>query len=151
MGEISDAMINGEMCEDCGIFLDGEPPGHPRYCKDCGGTARPAKPSKNDLVFPLSTKVAGISRHQKRLEFVTFKAFFILYREPSNPYDKNAIKVKAWGKHDLGYIPRELAADLAPLLDAGKVSRRAEFVRKNVSTKHPDAPVGLTIRIKAKQ
>lgn len=102
------------------------------------------------LQFPLTTKIAGISRHQKRLEFVTFKTFFILYREPSNPHDKNAIKVKAYGKYDLGYIPRDLAAELAPLLDSGAVSRRAEFVRKNVSTKNPDAPVGLTIKIKAK-
>jgi len=36
MGEIADAMINGFMCEMCGIYLDGEEPGYPRYCsKDC--------------------------------------------------------------------------------------------------------------------
>lgn len=32
MGEIADSMINGETCEMCGVFLDGEPLGFPRYC-----------------------------------------------------------------------------------------------------------------------
>jgi hypothetical protein len=32
MGEIADAMINGEDCEMCGVFLDGQSPGYPRYC-----------------------------------------------------------------------------------------------------------------------
>lgn len=32
MGEIADAMINGEMCEACGVPLGGESYGIPRYC-----------------------------------------------------------------------------------------------------------------------
>lgn len=32
MGEIADDMINGFTCEMCGMFLDGEEPGYPRYC-----------------------------------------------------------------------------------------------------------------------
>lgn len=32
MGAIADSMINGEFCEACGVFLDGESPGFPRYC-----------------------------------------------------------------------------------------------------------------------
>lgn len=32
MGEVADAMLNGEDCEMCGIFLGGESPGYPRYC-----------------------------------------------------------------------------------------------------------------------
>ena len=102
------------------------------------------------LDFPITTKVAGISRHQDLLENVLHHTFFILCREPDNPFDKNAIAVKAWGKHELGYVPKYLAETLAPLLDAGKVSRKATFVRKNVSTKAPDLPVGLTIKIYAK-
>ena len=99
------------------------------------------------LDFPLTTKVAGISRHQKALENVLHGTFFILCREPDNPHDKNAIAVKAWGKYPLGYIPKYLAESLAPLLDAGKISRKATFVRKNVSIKAPDLPIGLTIKI----
>ena len=87
------------------------------------------------LDFPLTSKVAGIARHQTALEFVLRGTFFILCREPDNPFDKNAIAVKARGKYMLGYIPRYVAESLAPLLDAGKVSRKATFVRKNVSEK----------------
>ena len=32
MSEIADSMINGEMCEMCGSWLDGDSPGFPRYC-----------------------------------------------------------------------------------------------------------------------
>jgi len=99
------------------------------------------------LEFPLTTKVAGISRHQKALENVMNNTFFILVREPDNKFDPNAIAVKAWGKYPLGYVPRYVAEALAPLLDAGVVSRKAKFVRKNRSEKAPDLPVGLSIKI----
>ena len=107
-------------------------------------------PSMETLDFPMTSKVAGIARHQKALETVLHNTFFILCREPENPFDANAIAVKARGKTRLGYIPRAKAEMLAPLLDAGTVSRRATFVRKNVSEKKPDLPVGLTIKIYAK-
>lgn len=32
MGEIADAMLNGELCEGCGVFIPGEAEGIPRYC-----------------------------------------------------------------------------------------------------------------------
>lgn len=35
MGEIADSMVNGFLCEMCGVYLDGEEPGHPRQCEDC--------------------------------------------------------------------------------------------------------------------
>jgi hypothetical protein len=54
MGEIADSMINGEMCAECGVYLepkekvyiqssgkkmhmpeDGSPAGFPVICKDC--------------------------------------------------------------------------------------------------------------------
>jgi HIRAN domain len=45
-------------------------------------------------------------------------------REPFNPHDKNAIKVilQSWkpGFH-IGYVPKDIAAKLAPQLDEGRV------------------------------
>lgn len=35
MGDVADMMINGLMCELCGVIVDGEEPGHPRQCEDC--------------------------------------------------------------------------------------------------------------------
>lgn len=43
-----------------------------------------------------------------------------LMRDPSNQYDSNAIRVCV-GEDEVGFIPRALAADIAPLLDEDKV------------------------------
>lgn len=37
MGEMADAIIEGECCQQCGQFFDDEAPGHPRTCSGCGG------------------------------------------------------------------------------------------------------------------
>lgn len=42
----------------------------------------------------------------------------LLKREPGNPKDKNAIMV-CWGSRRIGYVPRGMAAEIAPLMDAG--------------------------------
>jgi single-stranded-DNA-specific exonuclease len=44
--------------------------------------------------------------------------------EPENPYDKNALAVQVAmgeGVEHIGYVPRELAAQIAPLLDGESV------------------------------
>jgi hypothetical protein len=43
----------------------------------------------------------------------------VLDREPDNPHDGNAILVLMQSGTELGYVPRELAKQMAPLLDAG--------------------------------
>lgn len=35
MGEISEMILNGLLCEVCGTYVDGEEPGYPRKCEDC--------------------------------------------------------------------------------------------------------------------
>ncbi len=36
MGDIADAMLNGEMCEQCGEYIDdGNDGGYPRKCAGC--------------------------------------------------------------------------------------------------------------------
>jgi len=35
MGDIADSMIEGLLCQYCGVFLDGEEPGYPRSCYAC--------------------------------------------------------------------------------------------------------------------
>jgi len=42
-----------------------------------------------------------------------------LEREPDNEYDKNAISVHIF-QQQLGHLPRGFAAEVAPLIDAGK-------------------------------
>jgi hypothetical protein len=42
-----------------------------------------------------------------------------LRRDPANPHDHSAIAVDGGGGEQLGWVPRTLAAELAPDLDAG--------------------------------
>jgi single-stranded-DNA-specific exonuclease len=44
-----------------------------------------------------------------------------LRRDPGNPHDPNAIAVHLAGGEQVGWVPREVAAELAPELDAGRV------------------------------
>lgn len=45
----------------------------------------------------------------------------ILQREPSNPHDENAIKVLSPDPDNIhiGYVAKEVAAELAPIMDGG--------------------------------
>ena len=39
MGDIADMMLEGTLCEGCGVYLHGPASGFPRRCRDC----RPSK------------------------------------------------------------------------------------------------------------
>jgi len=44
-------------------------------------------------------------------------------REPENPYDTNAIRIRRLSGEDIGYVPRSDAAELAPKMDTGQQVR----------------------------
>lgn len=66
-----------------------------------------------------------------------------LVMEPDNPSDPNAVRVEINGIK-FGYIPKEQAQEISPLLKAGQ-SLSAKFVSVNRSPLHDT--VGLTVRI----
>ena len=76
--------------------------------------------------FPIRFKIAG-AKHGDRLKnykYAHLGTWFVLEREPENKFDPNAIAVYVpvkSGTHKLmlGYVPAEIAANLAPLLDEG--------------------------------
>jgi hypothetical protein len=35
MGDIADAIIEGELCQECACWIDDNIQGFPRYCEDC--------------------------------------------------------------------------------------------------------------------
>ena len=43
----------------------------------------------------------------------------MLRRDAGNPHDEHAVAVDLPGGEQLGWVPRELAAEIAPELDAG--------------------------------
>lgn len=68
--------------------------------------------------------VAGAGRHHAEAlasEAVAPGRRLELRRDPGNPHDPNAIAVHpADGGEQVGWVPRELAEELAPELDAGR-------------------------------
>jgi hypothetical protein len=66
--------------------------------------------------------VAGAGRHHAdalAAEDVGPGRALELRRDPENPHDASAIAVHAAGGAQVGWVPREVAAELAPELDAG--------------------------------
>ncbi|HEY7632113.1 MAG TPA: HIRAN domain-containing protein [Thermoleophilaceae bacterium] len=70
----------------------------------------------------LTAGVAGAGQHHVdalQLDAAAPGEPLVLRRDPDNEYDENAIAVDARGGEQLGWVPRELAAELARELDAG--------------------------------
>jgi hypothetical protein len=66
--------------------------------------------------------VAGAGRHHAdalAAEDVRPGRALELRRDPQNPHDASAIAVHGAGGGQVGWVPREIAAELAPALDAG--------------------------------
>jgi hypothetical protein len=100
------------------------------------------------LKFPLIVKLTGVSFGNAQENIKTFGCpdiqWFGLYREPNNAHDPNAIRVALLGDFFLGYIPQNVASELAPMIDAGR-QFDAEYVCVNKHPRHDI--VGLTVKI----
>ena len=71
-----------------------------------------------------------------------------LRRDAGNPHDANAISVHAaGGAAQLGWVPRELAAELAPQLDAGREWTAVALREQRRSPRDPRT--GLTMLLAA--
>jgi HIRAN domain len=67
--------------------------------------------------------VAGAGRHHTEAlasDAVAPGRRLHLRRDPENPHDPNAIAVHSGDGEQVGWVPRELAEELAPLIDAGE-------------------------------
>lgn len=88
-----------------------------------GGTLEVPKPFERDI-FLFDTYVAGTTFIEGILELeshlnVNDKLHF--YREPDNPYDKNAIVIKTNNNVKIGYVPKADNIIFSRLMDAGKL------------------------------
>jgi hypothetical protein len=68
----------------------------------------------------ICTRVAGVTFNgrQRVVARLAIGEEILLKREPTNPYDRNAIRVERQNEQQIGYINRYLAAAIAPFLDA---------------------------------
>ena len=96
---------------------------------------------------PITTKLAGVSfgECQQNIKLFGNRGInsYCLKREPTNPYDSNAIWVGI-GTYHLGYLPKQVAKNLALLIDAGR-RFEAEYVSLNRCS--CSDTVGLTVKI----
>jgi HIRAN domain len=102
----------------------------------------------NSFKLPCIVKLVGVSFGDAQTNIKTYGnvhiRWFALVREPDNPHDRNAIRVALFGEFFMGYIPKETAVHLAPLMDAGR-DFDAEFVCVNKHSRHDT--LGLTVKI----
>lgn len=81
--------------------------------------------AKNKIEGEIYTKLVGVTQNndegvsiQSVLPQINEGALLELKREPDNPFDENAIKV-LWNNNRIGYISKDIAANLAPVMDRG--------------------------------
>lgn len=99
-------------------------------------------------MFPLITRLSGVTfgDAQENIKRYGMPGLidYDLIREPDNPNDPNAIRVVIFGNDFMGYIPKRIARDIAPMMVNGRIFV-AEFYRLNKSPAHKT--LGLTVRI----
>jgi hypothetical protein len=106
---------------------------------------------------PIKTRVAGVSfdnrdgtPRQPYVKLAKKGDVLHLRRERDNPFDGNAIGVdwvEAGGdRHQIGYVPRGLAALLAPMMDEG-AHLTAEVVRRGQARPGPGKPLWYGVRM----
>lgn len=66
-------------------------------------------------------------------------------REPGNKFDKNAIQLFNSSKNKIGYIPKDLAKDLAEMIDNGKI--KAMEIKVNQITGSEEKNLGCNVII----
>jgi hypothetical protein len=90
--------------------------------------------------------VAGAARfHDDVLQSVAVApgAALELRRDPENEHDRAAVAVLAAGGAQVGYVPREIAASVAPELDAGRAWSAVVLRERRRSPRDPRT--GLTM------
>lgn len=70
MGEIAEMMLDGTLCEGCGVYLPGDSDGIPRRCRDCRRPDRPLPTKPGGTKTACKTcgrrvKLAGIKDHMR--------------------------------------------------------------------------------------
>jgi hypothetical protein len=108
----------------------------------------------------LVTGVAGAARHHDAALQSGAAApgtSLVLRRDAANEFDPNAIAVDTGGGEQLGWVPREVAAELAGALDAGRPWSAVVLREQRASPRDPRTGVtmllapapGIELRVRA--
>jgi len=96
---------------------------------------------------PIDSHVAGVSfeGRQRTVALLVVGEKLWLRRERHNPHDSNAIRVVRLDEAQIGYIPRVVAAIIAPFFDRSGQPVQAE-VTAILGKGYPDRHLGVRIR-----
>lgn len=100
------------------------------------------------LQQPILSKVVGNTfapNGQELLSKLKSGDQLLWEREPQNKFDKNAIRLCNSDKKKIGYIPKDLAKDLAEMIDNGKI--KAMKVKVNQITGSEEKNLGCNVII----
>lgn len=64
MGEIADMMLDGTLCEGCGVYL-GDECGYPRYCSGCRPPRKKAAAKVECPTCKRKVKAVGLIDHMR--------------------------------------------------------------------------------------
>ena len=96
----------------------------------------------------ITSGVAGAAAHHDAVlqgDAVQPGAALRLERDPRNEHDPNAVKVLVGERQQLGWVPRELAAELAPKLDAGEPWSGVVLREQRASPRDPRTGVTMLL------
>ncbi|GAB1318601.1 Rad5-like protein (SNF2 family domain-containing protein) [Madurella fahalii] len=79
----------------------------------------------HELYGSMEGKIVGVRYYNG---MATAGEVVVCRREPSNPYDSNAIRVDNVLGHQIGHIPRTVAAKLAGYIDSGDITIEAVLI-----------------------
>lgn len=101
------------------------------------------------LLADRGLRVTGLAGARHRADALASDALapgspLALRRDAGNEHDPNAIAVDAGGVH-AGFVPRELAAELAPALDAGQAWSAVVLREQRPSPRDPRSGVTMLL------
>jgi hypothetical protein len=91
---------------------------------------------------------AGAARHHDaalQSDAAAPGGVLVLRRDAGNPHDPNAIAVDTAAGEQLGWVPRDLAAELAPELDAGHAWTALVLREQRASPRDPRTGVTMLL------
>ena len=107
------------------------------------------------MVVGIKYRVSVSTRNALALDVKREKRRVYLEREPDNPVDENAVKVfmdeKPYTGLHLGYVKKDIAALLAPVLDAGVPVITAYLLDMDVKDGSGEIVVTLKTPVQAKK
>lgn len=73
MGDVADMMLDGTLCQGCGVFLNEDAPGFPCSCRNCkaeekkgkAAAYQPPKPKAKCTVCGHKVKPTGLPDHMR--------------------------------------------------------------------------------------